>query len=696
MVDANSSIYSIEMYVAAIFSMFALLLVTAYNQPYMCSLHDSLECATTLCEVSVLVFGLVLAFSAKVMSASSSVLLESEPMDTIAAPGTLTVTGAMSAASPNATLATAPAAALLISDWVAPCTWLLLGVTFILVVVAAIADLRAFLFRVHWQKVRVQRRCLLSHSLFDVQICGRLLPNYLEQCSEGEAVNFRAMESLLLRRMLRQAGSGSFRSRREFGRIASVYPGALDWLAHQQDEASAANGTAGEPSRRKSAAVGRSSKEPLPFGDSMQFARARSLADHIARSLSNEKATAGISSFPTLILFQEAVAGDLIRWLSEESTAGERVLIASCLTELQRFELRWHAELYGSRYRRLLSALDRRRLPKAKEQKERASWDVLRKSDGASYELLGESAVDSKTGLRVGQRRNARVRRLKSSREPPSHQQHPHQRLLEKLARSLPCELVALMPNGYASGTVLVPQAAAYDSSRLVVPADSADLLDLARGPESPAKACLDTGQPTLVVSLTSDRRFQASANESDTSVLCVPLLKVASRRESVVATIACTSSRDDLLGEAACDHLGHASPEVSTGSLEISPSSFRRRLSFRGAAFQEAPKEDGSMLTVGVLKCVNKMDKHGRVGVAFDQNDVTMAQIFASLIIEEQEKQEKTRRSSDQWSGVLFSVRRKSSTMNGGSGPISVVRRLSVSKSTKNKVEPAIEDHAE
>merc|ERR1711871_1882819 len=165
--------------------------------------------------------------------------------------------------------------------------------------------------------------------------------------------------------MLRRL-STSFRSRREFDRIAKAYPGSLDWLLMQPDEpeenVEPSPATLDTKQERvvPAPAITEQSKEVPPDGESFShFAHVRGLADHIARGLQVQGASSehGAISFPTLLCFQEAVAGDLIQWLSEESSEGERNLVALCLNDLQRFETTWHATLYGSWWRRCLAAL---------------------------------------------------------------------------------------------------------------------------------------------------------------------------------------------------------------------------------------------------------------------------------------------------------------------------------------------------
>ncbi|MDC0525835.1 hypothetical protein OAO87_02455 [bacterium] len=305
-----------------------------------------------------------------------------------------------------------------------------------------------------------------------MKICGHLLPNYLSTSSDAAAAEFRAMESLLTQRLLRQTVNGSFRSKREFDRMAASYPSALDWLVQQDSSDMEAD------TREYSRDVGRQRRPSLSqlldartgnasTGPSLSSGhmRARSLAEHIANGIENES-----ESFPTLLLFEESICGSLIHWIGEHSTQAERTLIRSVLTALQLFESEWQAQLYRTRWHRLLAALDRRLLPKAMELKEVSLWKTPR----------------SKKTLQGVRRRRRSSPVTSTSLVEPSVL--VHQKLLSRLARSLPCELVALLPaNIEKAGLQCTAQAVTYDSSRTVAPSDYADLT---LSHDSPARGC--------------------------------------------------------------------------------------------------------------------------------------------------------------------------------------------------------------
>ncbi|MDC0525493.1 hypothetical protein OAO87_00745 [bacterium] len=141
-----------------------------------------------------------------------------------------------------------------------------------------------------------------------------------------------------------------------------------------------------------------------------------------------------------------------------------------------------------------------------------------------------------------------------------------------------------------------------------------------------------------MVDNLLLDPQFQAGSDRdtSDISVLCVPLLL-----------------HMKLVGESD-DHSPDSSPlpyEVrprrsssrtsfsfsknsSSNDLDMGRRRSRRRSTFGSPA--HARSDDETPTVVGVLKCVNKMDENGRVGVSFSPHDVGVAEIFASLLMEE------------------------------------------------------------
>lgn len=617
----------IESYMIAIFGIVGLLLLEAFNKPYACSLHDSLECVTTVTEAAVLVFGLLLAFNTHITTMQLDSALSSEQ----------TALVGLSADSMQQ-----PTAGYYVS-WVAPVTWAMLAVTFLVIIIVAFADVRFHRFTLQAKAVRARRACVLSPDLFDVQICGRLMPTYLESAGEAAVVNFRAMESLLLRRMLRQTvGGGSFRSGREFARIAKAYPGALDWLAQRTDtvrrlsrtEATGSMSSLGQgqsvlqPSDLQRAGSGQAAidslaeqkagevmrhmaqhKDGQSAADSPTLARARSLAEHIAQGLN---LSGGTESFPTLLLFREGIGGDLLRWMSEESSREERKIVASVLTDLQHFEALHREELHRTWRHRLLTALDRRRLPKAAQQREETLWNTASQPK-KQYELLSSSGGDvapkpvkrlSRSGLwkSMGQlpsptRALSGKRLMKSADEARLESyMEQHTKLLVKLAKNVPCELVASMPWTTVpvgtTNTRPTPHAATYDSRRLVVPADYSDLQRM-ESVASPAALCWQSAQPTLIDNLLVDVRFQSgerTENDNvDISVLCVPILQKSME--------------------------GGDEPKSAADETEKTPG------------------------LVGVLKLINKMDVSGRVGVPFNTIDIGIAEIFASLLAEEMSK---------------------------------------------------------
>ncbi|MDC0525834.1 hypothetical protein OAO87_02450 [bacterium] len=147
--------------VFAIFFLFFLLLLVGYNQPFACSLHDSLECMTSLTEASVLVFGLILAFNSKVLEMGPP---QSSPRNAL-------VTAQLALFATNSTqtmLHTEGASGMYSFYWIAPVTCILLAVTAASIVVVAIADLGAHIYGVQLKSLRTRTNCLLSPTLFNV------------------------------------------------------------------------------------------------------------------------------------------------------------------------------------------------------------------------------------------------------------------------------------------------------------------------------------------------------------------------------------------------------------------------------------------------------------------------------------------------------------------------------------------------
>ena len=180
-----------------------ILLAELYHHPFRSALFDVLEETTTLCEVLVLILGIMTILAA-------------------AAPGQASA-----------------------YDWVEPTVYILIGLTMALVVFCLMMDVAILRNKKGQNKLRVKKQLVLSPAVFNVDIHSQVLCAFVDQANDKQLEGFRTLEIAITSWLIRHRSAAKRVQFNRWSRMAMSEPRLISWV--MRAAAKKMNGEAANP-----------------------------------------------------------------------------------------------------------------------------------------------------------------------------------------------------------------------------------------------------------------------------------------------------------------------------------------------------------------------------------------------------------------------------------------------------------------